>query len=121
MTPTAWVRHQALCALASRRPPVAQAPAPPSPPSSPRPPGAGRVRHRARARAPARRARRPRRQRRDVAYQPAAAFLGRLRGECLNLLLTPSGNRLGRGLVRPGGVQLDLPETMAGAMRTRLE
>jgi len=57
----------------------------------------------------------------DVAYQPAAAFLGRLRGECLNLLLTLSGNRFGRGLVRPGGVQLDLPETMAAAMRSRLE
>jgi Ni,Fe-hydrogenase III large subunit len=57
----------------------------------------------------------------DVAYQPAAAFLGRLRGECLNLLLTLSGNRFGRGLVRPGGVQFDLPETMAAAMRSRLE
>jgi len=57
----------------------------------------------------------------DVAYQPAAAFLGRLRGECLSLLLTLSGNRFGRGLVRPGGVQLDLPEAMAADMRTRLE
>ena len=44
----------------------------------------------------------------DVAYQPAAAYLGRLRGECLNLLMTLSGNRFGRGLVRPGGVVFDI-------------
>src|SRR5439155_6044939 len=40
----------------------------------------------------------------DVAYQPAASYFGRMRGECLNLLMTISGNRYGRGLVRPGGV-----------------
>ena len=48
----------------------------------------------------------------DVAFQPAAAYLGRLRGECLNLLMTLSGNRYGRGLVRPGGVLQDLPPAM---------
>jgi hypothetical protein len=31
----------------------------------------------------------------DVAFQPAAAFFGRMRGECLNLLMTISGNRYG--------------------------
>ena len=56
----------------------------------------------------------------DIAYAPAAAAFGRLRGECLNLLMTLSGNRFGRGLVRPGGVALDLPEDMAQAIRTRL-
>jgi len=49
----------------------------------------------------------------DVAYQPAAAYFGRLRGECLNLLMTISGNRYGRGLIRPGGVLFDIPPTMA--------
>jgi len=49
----------------------------------------------------------------DVAYQPAAAYFGRLRGECLNLLMTLSGNRYGRGLVRPGGVSFDIPDDMA--------
>jgi Ni,Fe-hydrogenase III large subunit/Ni,Fe-hydrogenase III component G len=49
----------------------------------------------------------------DVAYQPAAAFFGRLRGECLNLLMTISGNRYGRGLVRCGGVGFDIPPAMA--------
>jgi Ni,Fe-hydrogenase III large subunit/Ni,Fe-hydrogenase III component G len=57
----------------------------------------------------------------DVAYQPAAAYLGRLRGDCLNLLMTISGNRYGRGFVRPGGVAFDLPDAMADDVRERLE
>jgi Ni,Fe-hydrogenase III large subunit len=57
----------------------------------------------------------------DVAYQPAAAFFGRMRGEYLNLLMTLSGNRYGRGLVRPGGLGFDLPAAMASEMRDRLE
>jgi Ni,Fe-hydrogenase III large subunit len=57
----------------------------------------------------------------DVAYQPAAAFLGRMRGECLNLLMTLSGNRYGRGLIRPGGVEFDLPPEMAAECLRRVE
>ncbi|MEK7402846.1 MAG: hydrogenase [Gemmatimonadota bacterium] len=60
----------------------------------------------------------------DVAYQPAAAYFGRLRGECLNMLMTISGNRYGRGLVRPGGVAFDITPEMADELRrrtTRLE
>jgi Ni,Fe-hydrogenase III large subunit len=57
----------------------------------------------------------------DIAYAPAAAALGRLRGECLNLLMTLSGSRYGRGLVRPGGVAFDIPPAMASEMRDRLE
>lgn len=57
----------------------------------------------------------------DIAYQPAASYFGRMRGECLNLLMTLSGNRYGRGLIRPGGVQFDIPPEMATEMRTRLE
>ncbi len=57
----------------------------------------------------------------DVAYAPAAAYLGRLRGECLNLLMTLSGNRYGRGLVRPGGVGFDIPAEMAVEMGDRLQ
>ncbi|HEV8356895.1 MAG TPA: hypothetical protein VGQ17_09050 [Gemmatimonadales bacterium] len=49
----------------------------------------------------------------DAAFQPAAAYFGRLRGECLNLLMLISGNRYGRGLVRPGGVGFDVPPEMA--------
>jgi Ni,Fe-hydrogenase III large subunit/Ni,Fe-hydrogenase III component G len=57
----------------------------------------------------------------DIAYQPAAAHFGRLRGECLNLLMTVSGNRYGRGLVRPGGVAFDITPAMAEEMGRRLE
>jgi Ni,Fe-hydrogenase III large subunit len=56
----------------------------------------------------------------DVAFQPAAAYLGRMRGECLNLLMTLSGNRYGRGLVRPGGTAFDVTPAMADDMRDRL-
>jgi len=57
----------------------------------------------------------------DVAFQPSAAFFGRLRGECLNLLMTISGNRYGRGLIRPGGVLFDIPPTMASEVMRRVE
>lgn len=57
----------------------------------------------------------------DVAYQPAAAFFGRLRGEFLNLLMTVSGNRYGRGLVRPGGVLFDIPPAMANEIARRVD
>jgi Ni,Fe-hydrogenase III large subunit len=40
----------------------------------------------------------------DVAFNPPAAYFGRIRGEFLNLLLTLCGNRFGKSLVRPGGV-----------------
>jgi Ni,Fe-hydrogenase III large subunit len=56
----------------------------------------------------------------DVAFQPAAAYLGRMRGECLNLLMMLSGNRYGRGLVRPGGAAFDVTPAMATDMRDRL-
>jgi Ni,Fe-hydrogenase III large subunit len=56
----------------------------------------------------------------DVAYQPGAAYFGRLRGECLNLLMTISGNRYGRGLVRPGGVAFDIPPDMARDIADRV-
>jgi len=57
----------------------------------------------------------------DIAYQPAAAWFGRMRGECLNLLMALSGNRYGRGLVRPGGVGFDLTPGMAAEFTNRLE
>jgi Ni,Fe-hydrogenase III large subunit len=56
----------------------------------------------------------------DVAFQSAAAFFGRLRGECLNMLMTISGNRYGRGLVRPGGTVFDIPAEMARELDTRV-
>ena len=56
----------------------------------------------------------------DVAFQPGAAFFGRWRGECLNMLMTISGNRYGRGLVRPGGVAFDIPPEMASELGARV-
>jgi Ni,Fe-hydrogenase III large subunit len=57
----------------------------------------------------------------DIAFQPAAAYFGRMRGECLNMLMTISGNRYGRGLVRPGGVNFDIPPAMSAELRGRIE
>ncbi len=56
----------------------------------------------------------------DVAFLPASAYLGRLRGEFLNLTFEICGNRFGRNLLRPGGVRFDLPMEMAERMRRRL-
>jgi Ni,Fe-hydrogenase III large subunit len=50
----------------------------------------------------------------DVAFNPPAAYFGRIRGEFLNLLLTLCGNRFGKSLVRPGGVS----QAMTGEQRT---
>jgi Ni,Fe-hydrogenase III large subunit/NADH:ubiquinone oxidoreductase subunit C len=57
----------------------------------------------------------------DVAFLPASAYLGRLRGEYLNLTAEICGSRFGRGLLRPGGVRFDIPPELAQRMRTRLE
>lgn len=57
----------------------------------------------------------------DVAFLPASAYLGRLRGEYLNLTLEICGNRFGRNLLRPGGVRFDIPVESAERMRQRLE
>jgi len=57
----------------------------------------------------------------DVAYLPAAAQLGRLRGDFLNLTAALCGSRFGRGLVRPGGVGFDLEPELAADMRRRLD
>jgi hypothetical protein len=46
----------------------------------------------------------------DVGFLPGSAYLGRLRGEFLNLLMEISGNRYGRGLLVPGGVRFDIDD-----------
>ena len=53
----------------------------------------------------------------DVAFNPPAAYFGRIRGEFLNLLLTLCGNRFGKGLVRPGGVT----QSMTGEQRAIIQ
>jgi len=44
----------------------------------------------------------------DVGYLPGASWLGRLRGEFLNLLMEISGNRFGRSLLCAGGVRFGI-------------
>jgi Ni,Fe-hydrogenase III large subunit len=56
----------------------------------------------------------------DVGYLPTASFCGRLRGEFLNLTALICGSRLGRGLVRPGGVGFDVDGAAVETMRQRL-
>jgi Ni,Fe-hydrogenase III large subunit len=57
----------------------------------------------------------------DVGYLPTASYCGRLRGEWLNLTAWLCGSRVGRGLVRPGGVLYDLEPPRAAQLRERLE
>lgn len=57
----------------------------------------------------------------DVGFVPSAAYFGRLRGEFLNALMELTGNRFGRGFLRPGGVLEDLPATMGEKFVKRLK
>lgn len=56
----------------------------------------------------------------DVAFLPTASACGKIRGDFLNLTALLCGNRFGRGLVRPGGCQLDLEPPRAEQLLTRL-
>ena len=56
----------------------------------------------------------------DIAFQPAAAYFGRLRGEFLNSLMDLTGNRYGRSFLRPGGVLFDMDAALAQRLRERL-
>jgi Ni,Fe-hydrogenase III large subunit/Ni,Fe-hydrogenase III component G len=56
----------------------------------------------------------------DVGYLPTASFCGRLRGEFLNATALLCGSRLGRGLIRPGGVGFDLDDSRVHQLQTIL-
>lgn len=56
----------------------------------------------------------------DVAFLPASAACGKLRGDYLNLTALLCGNRFGRGLIRPGGCRYDLEAARAETLRERL-
>ena len=49
----------------------------------------------------------------DAGFLPTSGYFGRMRGDYLNLLLTLTGNRFGKGLCRPGGVLFDIDMAMA--------
>lgn len=57
----------------------------------------------------------------DVAFNPPAAYFGRIRGEFLNLLLTLCGNRFGKSLLRPGGITQGMGEEQRTIMNGKLK
>jgi Ni,Fe-hydrogenase III large subunit len=56
----------------------------------------------------------------DVAFLPTSSACGKIRGDFLNLTALISGNRFGRGLIRPGGCRLDLDAERAAQLLPRL-
>jgi Ni,Fe-hydrogenase III large subunit len=56
----------------------------------------------------------------DVAFNPPAAYFGRIRGEFLNLLQVLGGSRFGKGLVRPGGITHTMGEEQIRLLREKL-
>jgi len=57
----------------------------------------------------------------DVGFLPTSSYCGRIRGDWLNLSALLCGSRLGRDLVRPGGVGFDLDGDRCLELRTRME
>ena len=57
----------------------------------------------------------------DAGFLPTSSYCGRMRGDYLNLLLTLSGNRFGKGLNRPGGVLFDIDDAMADEFCKKLK
>jgi len=57
----------------------------------------------------------------DIGFLPTASYCGRLRGDFLNMTALVCGSRLGRGLLRPGGVAFDMSEAQVKEVLRRLE
>ena len=57
----------------------------------------------------------------DVAYLPTASFCGRLRGDFLNMTALICGNRFGRNMFVPGGVNFDLDAALVTELKLRLD
>ena len=56
----------------------------------------------------------------DVGFLPTASYCGALRADFLNASAEICGNRFGRGLLVPGGVQFDLDAAEARALAARV-
>jgi len=56
----------------------------------------------------------------DVAFLPPANYFGRMRGDFLNMTLLICGNRLGKGVVRPGGVRFAIDAEMRKELMRRI-
>ena len=57
----------------------------------------------------------------DVAFNPPAAYLGRMRGEFLNLLQCLCGNRFGKSLICPGGISLPFEDEQRTIILAKLD
>ncbi|MBU1049389.1 NADH-quinone oxidoreductase subunit C [Candidatus Bipolaricaulota bacterium] len=57
----------------------------------------------------------------DIGFLPTLSYCGRIRGDLLNLTALLCGNRFGRSLIHPGGVNYDVDEEIAEIMRERLQ
>ena len=57
----------------------------------------------------------------DIGFLPTMSYCGRIRGDVLNLTAELRGNRFGRGLMRPGGVGVDVNEAILSGIRRRLD
>ena len=57
----------------------------------------------------------------DVAFLPPANYCGRMRGDFLNMSQWLCGSRFGKGLVRPGGVGVDLVDEDRSTVRSRID
>ena len=57
----------------------------------------------------------------DVGFLPTMNYCGRIRGDVLNMTALLCGNRFGRGLVRPGGVEWNLDYMLTKTLLTRLD
>ncbi len=56
----------------------------------------------------------------DVAFLAPANYFGRIRGDFLNMTLLICGNRLGKGLVRPGGVRFSIDSEISRMLMERI-
>jgi len=56
----------------------------------------------------------------DVGFLPTSSFLGRIRGDFLNMTARLCGSRFGRGLIKPGGTRFDLDQSRAAAVQAHL-
>lgn len=57
----------------------------------------------------------------DVGYLPTSSYCGRLRGDFLNMTALICGNRFGRNMVRPGGVEFNVDEKIIAELKKKLK
>jgi len=57
----------------------------------------------------------------DVGYLPTSSYCGRLRGDFLNMTALICGNRFGRNMLIPGGVNFDLDGALIYELEKRLD